>query len=308
MSDDPAVEQEQWCLRVPKARGEEVRRQLIASGALDRGLRPRREGGDLLLPLAAPQDGAERACFEVLAPSPDLPRHELVGGIAIMQEEDRVGAGLLLASRPSLHTVLLPVSAVEGPYRTRRFAVLAGEPTTRTTVVEYGHRFDVDLALAYFSARLAEERQRVLAQMQHGERVLDMFASVGPFAIVLSEKAGIVFAADINPDAVRLMIENLRANRCTNVVPVLADAARLDAVMPGRFDRIVMNLPFGSVEFLDRALRLGHPGSAIHCYVLEEREGEFRHLIEEKGCRTVQERFVRSYSPGRWHAVYDIVV
>jgi tRNA (guanine37-N1)-methyltransferase len=249
----------------------------------------------------------ERACFEVLTPIPDLPRHELVGGIAIMQDEDREGAARLLASRPSLHTVLVPVSAVEGPYRTRRFAVLAGRPTTQTTVVEYGHRFAVDLSLAYFSARLAEERQRVLAQMQRGERVLDMFAGVGPFAIVLAEKAGIVFAADINPDAVRLMIGNLCANRCANVVPVLADAARLDAVMPCRFERIVMNLPFGSVEFLDHALQLAHPGSAIHCYVLQEHEGQYRSLIEAKGCTAVQERFVRSYSPGRWHAVYDII-
>ena len=91
--------------------------------------------------------------------------------------------GNSLRSRPSLHTVLFPLSEVEGEYRTRRFEVLAGEPTTRTTCTEYGNRLVIDLSLAYFSARLSTERQRIAGLMEEDECVLDMFAGIGPFAI-----------------------------------------------------------------------------------------------------------------------------
>ena len=106
----------------------------------------------------------------------ELSRHEQVGGIAIMQENDSKGAALILASRPSLHTVLFPTSEVSGNNRTRGYAVLAGNASYRTEVVEHGHRFVVDLAGAYFSARLLTERQRIFAQVQEHELVLDMFA------------------------------------------------------------------------------------------------------------------------------------
>jgi tRNA (guanine37-N1)-methyltransferase len=236
----------------------------------------------------------------------DLPRHELIGGIAIMQEDDREGARRLLASRPSLHTVLSPESAVEGEYRTRRFVCLAGEETTRTRHVEYGLRFDIDLAEAYFSARLANERQRLLGLMRDGERVLDMFAGVGPFAIALAERAGLVVASDINPGAVRLMIRNIGTNRRTNVLPVLADARTLGAVFPPVFDRIVMNLPVTSAVFLPTACRLCREGGWIHFYALQSREGEYLDLLAEHTQGRIRERFVRSYSPAQHHAVYDV--
>ena len=42
-----------------------------------------------------------------------------------MQEPDRAGAGVVLASRPGIHTVLAMTSDVQGEYRTREFEVLA---------------------------------------------------------------------------------------------------------------------------------------------------------------------------------------
>jgi tRNA (guanine37-N1)-methyltransferase len=299
---------EQWCVKVPKARGEEMRIALIKSGDLDRALKPRPEGEFLLLPVTRECAGACRAFFEPVLLPPELPRHELIGGIALMQEDDRDGAERLLASRPSLHTILLPLSSVEGEYRIRRFDVLAGRPTTRTRHIEYGHRFDIDLGVAYFSARLSNERQRILHQMEPGERVLDMFSGVGPFAIVLAERAETVFAVDINPAAVQLMITNIAMNKSKNVLPVLADASRLDRLGLQGFDRIVMNLPLGSPQFLEVAYRLCRDGGTIHFYVLQSEEGAYLPRIESLGCRNVTELMVRSYSPDQWHAVYDIEV
>ncbi|MDD1661525.1 MAG: class I SAM-dependent methyltransferase family protein [Methanomicrobiales archaeon] len=299
---------EGWCLRVPKSIGEKKRQELLKEGLLDTGLVLCTDGDDLLLPLREPCGGCERALFEEVPERPDLPRHDLIGGIAVLLEGGKEEAELLLNSRPSIHTVLTPEGPVEGEFRTRRFTVAAGEPTTRTRYTEYGLRFEIDLSLAYFSPRLSGERQRVLALIEEGERVLDMFAGVGPFAITLARHARVVYAADINPGAVSLMSENITLNRVKNVLPVIADAARLTGVLPRGFDRVVMNLPFGAVHFLDTALGLCRPGGTIHLYAMVGKEGALSSLLGKKSLVILGERVVHSYSPAEWLAVYDLRV
>jgi tRNA (guanine37-N1)-methyltransferase len=299
---------EQWGIRVPAQQGEKLRRSLIDEGVLDLSLKVRREGSTLILPVTEPREGAHRCEFESMPERQVLPRHELVGGIAIMQDHDSKGAEKILHSRPSLHTVLFASSEVCGEYRTREFEVLAGVPTTRTEVVEYGHRFTVDLSKAYFSARLSSERQRILEQVTGNEMILDMFAGVGPFAITLAARATLVVASDINPQAIILMLENCARNRTENVLPVLADAHHLSGSLPWRFDRIVMNLPLSGTEFLPEAFRLCKAGGMIHFYSLVSAEGEHGERIHGLGGEVIAERVVRSYSPGQWHTVYDVRV
>jgi tRNA (guanine37-N1)-methyltransferase len=144
--------------------------------------------------------------------------------------------------------------------------------------------------------------------MDEGERVLDMFAGVGPFAITLAGRAGMVYASDINPGAVSLLLENLTLNRVKNVLPLLADAARLDGILPSGFDRVVMNLPFGAVRFLDTALELCRPGGTIHLYAMVGEEGSLTPILREKGYQILGEKVVHTYSPSEWLAVYDVMV
>jgi tRNA (guanine37-N1)-methyltransferase len=299
---------EQWGVRVPARQGEEKRQTLIRECALDSSLRVLRDGEMLILPVLSKCEGAERFGFEPLPGRETLPRHELVGGIAILQECDVAGASRILASRPSLHTVVYAKGEVSGEYRTRELVILAGKPTTRTQVTEHGNLFTVDLAGAYFSARLSTERQRILAQVHEDEMILDMFAGVGPFAVTLAVKAALVVAADLNPQAIELMMENITQNRTKNVLPVLADARRLSSIMPWKFDRIVMNLPLARTEFLPEAFRLCKSGGMIHFYSLVSSEGERSAVMEELGGTVLSEREVRSYSPGQWHSVYDVRV
>ncbi len=298
----------QWGLQVPAQQGEEMRQALLREGALDLSLRVLHEGNNLILPLSEERKGAEWFEFEARPGRDPPPRHELVGGIAIMQDDDLEGAERLLASRPSLHTVVFAEGEVHGEYRIREFRVLAGEDTTRTQVTEHGHTFAVDLSGAYFSGRLSTERQRILEQVHRGEAVLDMFAGVGPFAITLAEKGALVVASDINPKAIALMLENIAGNRAENVLPVLADARHLDRILSWKFDRVVMNLPLAGTEFLPEAFRLCLPGGTIHFYSLVSQDGEHTARIVELGGMVLAERVVRSYSPGQWHAVYDVRV
>lgn len=299
---------EQWGLRVPAKKGEEVRQALLRDGALDLTFKVLQDGEFLVFPVQEAREGTSRYVFEDQPGRISLPRHELVGGIAIMQDNDPKGAEAILASRPSLHTVLFPQSEVSGKYRTRDYMVLAGNDTTLTEVNEYGHRYKIDLANAYFSSRLSTERQRIAEKTRNNENVLDMFTGVGPFAITLAPHAAFIVAVDLNPKAVLILIENIRKNKATNILPLLADACRLRSTLPWKFDRIIMNLPLAGTDFLTDAFRLIRHGGMIHFYSLVSREGEHIDRIYELGATEVTERIVRSYSPSQWHAVYDIEV
>ena len=300
---------ESRCIKISKKEGERTRRKLAEDGFLDNSLKPFSDEGFLYIPVTGEIPGAVTEIFEERDASEPLQRHELIGGIAILQDCDRDGARRLLDSRPVIHTVLHSEGPVTGEYRTKDYVVLAGKETTKTDYTEYGQRFMIDLSAAYFSARLANERQRIAAMMKDGERLLDMFAGVGPFAITLSGKCSVVYANDINPVAVSLLADNIRLNKKKNVLPVLADARRLGGIFPsGSFDRIIMNLPMKSSEFLDAAFRLCRPGGMIHFYTLQSEPGEMNRELKKFRCSKISEKVVRSYSPSQHHAVYDIEI
>ena len=142
--------------------------------------------------------------------------------------------------------------------------------------------------------------------MHNGERVIDMFAGVGPFAITLAEKASIVYAGDINPEAVILMIRNIARNHLTNVIPILSDAINLPDIITHPADRIIMNLPLHSIPFLTAAFRMTKPGGMIHLYALVGSEDEYVDTLRAFPAEKIEHRYVRSYSPDQFHAVYDI--
>ncbi|MDD1671136.1 MAG: methyltransferase, partial [Methanomicrobiales archaeon] len=75
---------EAWCLRVPKSEGERRRLELLEEGLLDTSLILKREGDELLLPLTESRGGCGRSVFEEAPERPDLPRHDLIGGIAVL--------------------------------------------------------------------------------------------------------------------------------------------------------------------------------------------------------------------------------
>lgn len=301
---------EQWCAKIPLGEGEAIRRKLIAEGLIDRNFRPRAENGFLLLPVLNEIDGAVRAKFTTAKVHEEFARHEQIGGIVILQDDNQAEAERILKARPNVHTALFATSPVEGEFRTKTFKVLAGIPTTETIYSEYGHRMSIDLTAAYFSARLSNERQRIFTQMNDNEVILDMFAGVGPFPVILGKKAKMMICNDLNPEAIRLMQRNLRMNHLKNVLPMLGDAKNLPDVLDSmKFDRIIMNLPFAAYEFLEAAARLAKPGAKIHLYSLVEHEGEhMEDILRAFPNARVLEKNIRSYSPTSWHAVYDIDV
>jgi len=207
---------------------------------------------------------------------------DVIGDIAIIWIPDELKhkakeiAEKLLTFK-NIKTVLGKDSAVEDEFRVRKYHLLAGEDRTETTYIEYGLRYKVDITKAYFSPRLGNERERIVKQVKPGEKILVMFAGIGPYAIQIAKRAKpeIVYAVEINPDACRYMEENVRLNKVGHLVrPFCGDVREVVPRLGEKFDRIIMPLPKDAETFLDVAKKVANPGAIIHLYVFAESKEE----------------------------------
>jgi len=225
-------------------------------------------------------------------------------------DEKRV-ADAILKVHKNIKVVLQEVSPVSGTFRIKEYKFVAGESRTETVYRENGFSFAVDLTKAYFSPRLATERSRIASTVAETERVLDMFAGVGCFAVQMARKAKEVIAVDINPDAVRYLRKNIAMNKARNVRVVEGDARELVEAI-GRVDRVIMDFPTGALEFLDCAFQVLKDGGIIHYYDIcsdEEIDGlaaKIRERIKNAKIEILSKRKIRPYAPYKYNVVLDI--
>jgi tRNA (guanine37-N1)-methyltransferase len=219
--------------------------------------------------------------------------------------------------------VLAKAGAISGTYRLREFTFIAGEHKTQTVHREFGCQYHVDVAKAYFSPRLSHEHQRVALLVQTGETMVDLFAGVGPFSVLIAKKNPKVkvYAVDINPEAVELLKVNVRVNRVENqVFPVLGDAKQIAATkLKGLADCVIMNLPETAIEFVDAACQTIKPqGGVIHFYAfvrspdsIENLKLRFTQAVEQNGRKIeafLYDRSIRETAPYESQVVLDAKV
>ena len=268
-----------------------------------------------------------------IAVSPDilsrLPKSfDVVGDIAILELDSELAAyqtiiaEAIMEVHPNVRSVFAKSGEVSGAERIRPLRYIAGENRTRTIHKEYGCLFEVDLSKAFFSPRLSTEHQRVAQVVEKGERVVDMFAGVGPFSILIAKRLGDVRveAIDANPQAVELLQENVRANKVESKVHAhLGDARKVirKGLTQGA-SRVIMNHPSGSKDFIKEACdALQSSGGVIHYYTFagENWEADSRHEVEHEvqASGYVAERVlgihrVREVAPMRWQVAVDLKV
>jgi len=205
---------------------------------------------------------------------------DVVGDIAIirMPPASRVSAETvakaILKRHLNVKTVLLQTSPVSGDLRLRRLTHVAGENKTITVHKEFGCSFVVDVAECYFSPRLSHERMRIAKLVASNETVVNMFAGVGCFSIIIAKHANPkkVFSIDVNLAAVQFMQENIRLNRVYGkITPLLGDSKEIvNSRLQKLADRVLMPLPEKALEYLPYALAaLKSAGGWIHYYGLE---------------------------------------
>jgi tRNA (guanine37-N1)-methyltransferase len=205
---------------------------------------------------------------------------DVVGDIAIIRMPSsspmnaEAAANAVMSIHRNVKTVLLQASPVAGTLRLRRLTHVAGENRTHTVHREFGCVFAVDVAKCYFSPRLSHERMRIAKLVEPGETVVNMFAGVGCFSIIIAKYSGAakVFSIDLNPAAFQFMQENIRLNRVYDkVVPLLGDSKEsINNQLQHVADRVLMPLPEKALEYLPCAVSALKPsGGWIHYYGFE---------------------------------------
>jgi len=203
--------------------------------------------------------------------------YDIVGKIAIIRlshaspENAQNAAKAIMNIHKNVKTVLVQASPVVGAFRLRRLTHVAGENKTSTVHKEYGCLFSVDVEECYFSPRLSHERMRIAGIVKPNEIVVNMFAGVGCFSIMIAKHANVakVFSIDVNPAAIQFMQENIRLNRVYGkVIPLLGDSqAIINSRLQRVADRVLMPLPEKALEYLPCAVSaLKASGGWIHYY------------------------------------------
>jgi tRNA (guanine37-N1)-methyltransferase len=255
---------------------------------------------------------------------------DIVGDIAIIKvpktcSDAEAVAKQILAIHKGIKTVLSQTTPIKGDHRTRGLILLAGENRTITRYKEHSCTFEVDIEKCYFSPRLKNERLRIASQVSQNETVVNMFAGVGCFSVIIAKTVPgtQVYSIDINPTAYQCMVENVRFNRLFGRVhPMLGDSKELvETKLQGVADRVLMLLPEKALEYLPAALSaLKKTGGWIHYYDFEHAapKEDPTKLTEQKVAQKLDSlgikyqftcsRTIRSTGPNWYQTVLDIQV
>ncbi len=210
---------------------------------------------------------------------------DVIGDIAIIKippsntAKSKKIAKQIIAVHHNIKTVFTPAAPISGDYRVRALGLLAGENKTITTHKESCCSFRVDVEKTYFSPRLSFEHKRVACLVNPCETVVNMFAGVGCFSIVIAKTVNPVkvYSIDVNPVAVECMKENVKLNHVEDsVFPIIGDAKKVIAAnLLGVADRVLMPLPEKALEYLPCALSALKPsGGWIHYYDFQHAPGK----------------------------------
>jgi len=180
----------------------------------------------------------------------------------------------ILKNHKNVKTALKKTSERTGTYRIKKYRIITGDKNTEVIHKESGCRFKLDPRKVYFSSREGTERLRIASQVKKNEKILVMFAGVGPFAIIISKKQPSyeIVAIEINPQAVKYMKENIKLNKIENITPIKGDVREIPKKYFSYFDRIIMPLPHDAEKFLNLAIKCLNKKGIIHLYIIERED------------------------------------
>jgi len=328
-------------IKIPKKDGEKTRKRLMEEGLLKTEYRIFTDNDHIYFPVKRKVEWAENIEYDF----EEMKREETfekkladflsdemmerirtfdsIGDIAIMEFDEALEpfakriAEAFLDTHAHYRTVLSKNSAISGEFRTREYVHLAGRKSTITRHKEYGMTFEMDLKKMFFTPRLANERQRISGQVTLDERIIDMFCGIGPFSIAISKNAKpkIIYAIDVNKDAISYLEKNIDINKASGIIPICGDAKEEIKHLP-HADRIIMNLPKTAHEFLHSALRNIEVGGMIHFYsiVRDEELKSMKYFISEAAEQLGRKASIlgiikiKPYSPYTYLTSFDIKI
>ncbi|MCC6013365.1 MAG: class I SAM-dependent methyltransferase family protein [Candidatus Verstraetearchaeota archaeon] len=245
---------------------------------------------------------------------------DIIGDIAIIKiprewENKKYEIGeALLSHLGGVKGVFRQISPASGEYKVRGIEWLAGKKDTVTIHKEHNCLFKVDISKVFFSPRLSFERLRIAKLVKKGEIVVNMFAGVGTFSILIAKSgAQKVYSIDKNPYAFELMCENIKLNKLEGIViPILGDAKDVVKDLKGIADRVLLPFPELAIEYLPYAIECLKEQGWLHVY-LHQKANNRKEAIEEakkllKDFNIINERVVRSVGKKLYQVVLDIEI
>jgi len=247
---------------------------------------------------------------------------DLIGDIAIIEikkelqtYKKQIGEALI-SLFPSIKTVFQKCSAVNGEFRIRELKLIAGVNKCETIHLEHGVRLFVNVCNTYFSPRLGAEHLRIARLCQEGEVIADLFTGVGSFPVhITKNKRAKVYAIDINPEAIKCLKRSLKLNRLVGEVIPICDDVRNAVMRIPKADRVIMNLPKNSHNFIDVLCTISKSGAVVHFYhfVPESNAQEYATKLLQNGLnqhgwmvtRILRFQKVRESAPHELHIRLD---
>ena len=333
-------------IQIELKQAEKIRKYLSEKNLINKNLKIRRDKKFVYIPVEKTQQVLNsydiiQYEFEEIKPEPktykeiisipeklkiELPTsYDIIGDIILIKLQGNlldykkeIGESLLRANN-KIKTICL-TKPVKGETRIRDLEVIAGDQCTKTVHKEYGLRFEVDISKTYFSPRLATERKLVADLVKSDEIVVDMFAGVAPFSIMIAKFAQpkIIYAIDKNKDAVKYAKRNIKMNNLLDKIEVIqSDAKKVHNIFNQKkvkANRIIMNLPFSAYLFFEYALKIINDTCVIHYYDIlkeeniRERKRELKKIAEEDNISLTNFniRKIKTYSPREFYMGIDI--
>jgi tRNA (guanine37-N1)-methyltransferase len=224
-----------------------------------------------------------------------------IGDIVIIKIPDnlmpkkKLIADIILAHVKTAKVVFAQVSPVKGDYRVRNLEFVAGENRTITEYKEHGCRFRVDVAKTYFSPRLSTERLRIANMVGEDETIVNMFAGVGTYSILMARmnKTCKVYSIDSNAVAAELCEANAKLNKVQDrVVSIHGDANKvIQDELAGQADRVLMPLPERAKEFIDSAVLALKNKGVVHYFI--HIRADNKKTSQELGLQDAHNAFVK---------------
>ncbi|MDD4353824.1 MAG: class I SAM-dependent methyltransferase family protein [Candidatus Nanoarchaeia archaeon] len=222
-----------------------------------------------------------------------------------LESKEKLIAEKILKTYKNISTVVKKEDITLGEYRIRPVKILAGKDTTITIHKENGIFMNLDLNKVFFTPRLSGERLRVLALIKKNDFVADLFCGVGPYSILIVKfsKAKKVLANDLNPDAYKYLLDNVKKNKVIDKIECFNKDARdfhkLNA------DKVIMNIPKFSESFLKMAFDNCRIGGRVfyYCFAKEdELKDRVKEIKQAGNCRILKKTKCGDIGPStyRW--------
>ncbi len=230
---------------------------------------------------------------------------------SLAKKEIEIG-NYLLNKYKNIKVICKKTKKFSGKFRLSKLKIIAGERRKETLYKENNCSFKLNVETCYFSPRLGNERQRIYEQVKKGENILVMFSGIGIYAVEISKKskAKEIMAIEINPNAHKYAIENLKMNKISNVKLYNGDVRKVIPKIKDKFDRILMPLPKDAYKFLDLAISKIKKNGIIHMYDFLAEEENSTMGIEKIEKMKVKYKLLRyakcgQISPRKFRVCFD---